>query len=167
MWRLARPPDEERVIALCLALYAEDPGTRPVLADDVRKTLRALRAEPARGRVVVLDAGGAVLGYAILAAYWSNELGGEVCHLDEIYVAPEARGRGCASELVRALIGDGGPWGSVPAALQLEVTPANTRARSLYERLGFAPVRNANLRLVFARTGEAPEREPSRTAPRS
>jgi ribosomal protein S18 acetylase RimI-like enzyme len=92
-----------------------------------------------------------VTGYALLVSYWSNELGGEVCHIDELYVAAPARGRGHSSELVRSLAGDGGPWGRVPVALQLEVTPSNARARSLYERLGFAPMRNTNLRRLLPR----------------
>jgi ribosomal protein S18 acetylase RimI-like enzyme len=151
MWRLARKDDDERIVELCLALYAEDPGTRAVDPAGMQETIRTLRAEPARGRLVVLDDGAGVAGYALLISYWSNELGGEVCHIDELYVATPARGRGHASELVRSLAGDGGPWGSVPVALQLEVTPANAGARSLYERLGFAPMRNANLRRLVTR----------------
>jgi ribosomal protein S18 acetylase RimI-like enzyme len=34
-------------------------------------------------------------------------------------------------------------------ALDLEVTPTNERARKLYASLGFAPMRNAHLRLRF------------------
>jgi ribosomal protein S18 acetylase RimI-like enzyme len=163
MWRLARTDDDERIIALCLALYAEDPGTRAVDSAGMQETIRMLRAEPARGRVVVLDDGSGVVGYALLISYWSNELGGEVCHIDELYVAVPARGRGHASELVRSVARDGGLWGRPPpVALQLEVTPSNARARSLYERLGFAPVRNTNLRLL--RMAPPEPRNPETTA---
>jgi ribosomal protein S18 acetylase RimI-like enzyme len=112
----------------------------------VRATLAAFRAEPARGRAVVLDAGGEAAGYALLVSFWSNELGGEVCNVDELYVRPAWRGRGHGAALIRALAAGGGPWPRVPVAIELEVSPENPRARALYEGLGFRPVRNAMLR---------------------
>jgi ribosomal protein S18 acetylase RimI-like enzyme len=146
MWRLARAEEDDSIVALCMALYAEDPATVEVGAQQVRRTLEALRAEPVRGRVLVLDDGGALRGYALLISYWSNELGGELCQLDEVYVAPAARGRGHARALVEGLARGDGPWPLRPVALQLEVSPSNARARALYERLAFEPLRNACMR---------------------
>jgi ribosomal protein S18 acetylase RimI-like enzyme len=146
MWRLARPGDDESVVAMCLALYAEDPGTVEVGPAQVRRTLEVLRREPVRGCVAVLDVGARPRGYALLISYWSNELGGEICQVDEIYVAPEARGQGHTSELVERLTHGDGPWPRRPTALQLEVSPSNRRARALYERLGFEPLRNLCMR---------------------
>lgn len=149
MWRPCSPADEERVVALCLALYAEDPPTVPVGEAQVRRTLALFRERPDRGLVAVLEVGGAVAGYALLVPWWSNELGGEVCQLDELYVAPEARGRGLGTELLRALAGGTGPFPLRFVALQLEVTPDNLRARALYERLGFEPMRNLSMRRLL------------------
>lgn len=148
MWRLARPDEDEAIIALSLALYDEDPAPEPVPAGHVSRTLRALRADPVRGRAVVLELEGAVRGYALLVSFWSNELGGEVCTVDEIYVATEVRGRGHGSALFGALARGDGPWPGRPVALELEVSPENERAHSLYERLGFRPRRNATLRMM-------------------
>lgn len=129
---------------MCLALFTEDPG-EPVSQDHIRRTLDAFRAEPARGRAVVLEAGGQVVGYALLAAFWSNEYGGEICTVDELYVTPSHRGRGLGTRLFAAILDDRALWPRPPAALALEVTPDNQRARALYERLGFS-ARNALLR---------------------
>ena len=139
MWRLASPADDDAIVAMSLALYREDPSAYSVDAAQVRRTLERLRAEPARGRAVVLDVAGQPAGYALLIAFWSNELGGEVCTIDEIYVQPAHRGHGAATRLVEALAAGRGPWPGRPVALALEVTAANTRARALYERLGFQP----------------------------
>ena len=69
-----------------------------------------------------------------------------VCVVDELYVVPSNRGRGLATWLVRSLLERSTPWFRDAVAFELEVSPANVRARALYERLGFRAKRNAVLR---------------------
>ena len=147
MWRAARADEDEAVVAMCLELYGEDPSPEPVPETNVRGTIARLRAEPARGRTVVLEREGGVTGYAFLVSFWSNELGGELCSIDELYVRVAARGHGHASRLVSAILEDRSLWPRVPVALELEVSHKNVRARALYERLGFTPRPNACMRL--------------------
>ncbi len=136
MWRLADPKDDFAITQLSHALYEEDPSPDPVSLENITRTLLALRERPERGRAIALELDGAVRGYALVIAFWSNELGGEVAIVDELYVAPDARGRGHGSEFFAGLAG-GAAWAPPSVALSLETTPANARARRLYERLGF------------------------------
>jgi GNAT superfamily N-acetyltransferase len=138
MWRIARISDDEAIVLMCMALNADDPGPTPVRPEQVRRTLTKLRAESARGLAVVCEVDGHTVGYALLISFWSNELGGEVCNVDELFVAPDYRGRGLATALFGALA-DRQPslWPIRPAALALEVSPQNERAGALYRRLGF------------------------------
>ena len=146
MWRSASAEDDAAIVRLYVALNAEDPGTTRVDPAQAQRTLALFRSAPERGQCVVLDEGtGNIEGYALLVPYWSNELGGLVCCLDEMYVAPPARGRGRGSELLDLLAMGVHGWRDA-VALELEVSPANERARTLYERHGFRPVRNATLR---------------------
>jgi GNAT superfamily N-acetyltransferase len=145
MWRLARVEDDEVIERLCAALYEEDPSPEPVPRAMVRRTLAVLRAEPVRGRAVVLEIGGRVAGYALLISFWSNELGGELCTIDELYVDAAERGRGWAGELLAALAVPGGLWPEGAVALELETTPGNERARRLYERAGFVGRKNLTM----------------------
>ena len=145
MWRPATPEEDELVIQLYLALYREDPGTIPPDPARARRTLELFRAEPARGRCLALEVGGRVEGYALLVPYWSNEFGGLICTIDELYVAPEARGRGFATELL-ALLEAGALGWEAPVALELEVSRSNPRGRALYLRAGFRPVENETMR---------------------
>lgn len=147
-WRAIRDADVDAVVALSVQLYAEDPGTRPIHAKDVRKTLRTFKRQPVRGRCVVAVVAGCVVGYSFLCSFWSNELGGEVCTVDELYVAEDVRGAGIGSGLIKALVDGSLPWFKGAVALELEVTPTNTRARALYERMGFRLRKNASLRLL-------------------
>jgi len=138
MWRVATTSDDEGIVSMCMPLNSEDPGPAPVEPEQVRHTLAKLREQSHRGRAVVCDMDGRAVGYALLISVWSNELGGEVCNIDELFVAPEFRGCGLATTLLMRLA-DGGHslWPIKPTALALEVTPKNERAIALYERLGF------------------------------
>jgi ribosomal protein S18 acetylase RimI-like enzyme len=78
-------------------------------------------------------------GYALLIPFWSNELGGSVCVVDELFVLPEHRGQGHGQSLFAA-IEQGDVWSAPIVAIALGVTPNNDRARRLYERLGFVSV---------------------------
>jgi GNAT superfamily N-acetyltransferase len=139
-WRPATPNDDDAIVSMCLALNAEDPGPLPVPTDHMRRTLDVLRKKPDRGRALVLESEGAQIGYALLIAFWSNELGGEVCEIDELYVEPTHRGRGHATELIRDLARKSVRSFEGIVALALETTPANVHARRLYARLGFQDV---------------------------
>ena len=139
MWRLARPDDDERIAEMCLEYYREDPGSRPVAPEQIRRTLEVFREAPWRGRAVVLEVGGVSVGYALLVSFWSNELGGEVCDVDEVFVVPERRNRGLGRALFAA-IERGELWPSPIAGMALGTTKDNRAARRLYERLGFEPI---------------------------
>lgn len=134
MWRRAVEADDGEVIRFCLALNDEDPGPAPVLAAQVERSLRTFRLEPHRGMAVVLDIDETVVGYALLTSFWSNELGGEVCLIDELYVAPDSRGRGHATALLDQLAA---LWGRPFVAASLEVSATNEDAMRLYRRAGF------------------------------
>ncbi len=139
MWCLAKESDDDVLVELCRRLYLEDPGPLPADARPMRQTLATLRREPWRGRAVVLVVGRQVIGYALLIAYWSNEFGGEVCAVDELYVARDFRGHGHGAALFEA-IERGEVWPAPVVAVALGTTADNIRARNLYERLGFAAV---------------------------
>jgi ribosomal protein S18 acetylase RimI-like enzyme len=87
------------------------------------------------------------VGYALLVPFWSNELGGCVCEVDELYVQAPFRSRGIGRALFTA-IEKGAVWEDGPVAIALGVTGSNQRARSLYERLGFKAVGTVMVRIL-------------------
>src|SRR5688572_16593943 len=148
-WRLARAGEDETVAVMSMALYGDAAAGIGITPRQVHATLDRFRAEPVRGRALVLDSRGTLAGFCLLASFWSNELGGEVCVVDELYLKEDWRGCGHATALVQALKTDRSLWPLQPVAFELEVSPRNPDARRLYERLGFCDKHNATMRLAL------------------
>ncbi|MCB9731240.1 MAG: GNAT family N-acetyltransferase [Deltaproteobacteria bacterium] len=135
---------------MSVALYAEDPGARDIHEADVRRTLAHLAAHPDRGLALVVTDGDEPVGYMILIAFWSNELGGLCAIVDELFMIPAARGRGLGAAALEAVAAGRVPGFEDVVAVDLEVTPDNARARALYSRLGFRPQKNGGMRRRLA-----------------
>ncbi len=103
----------------------------------VLQALDRFRREPMRGRAAVLELQGSLEGYALLTSFLSNEYGGVICFVDELYVSPAKRGQGHGTSLFEQVMTDRTLWPEPPVGISLEVRPENLRARRLYERLGF------------------------------
>ena len=138
--------DDESIARMCLALNEEDPGDAPVSRGQVQHTLNTLREEPSRGNAAVAEIDGRVVGYALLISFWSNELGGEVCVLDELYVAPSHRRRGIGTTMIDTLRNGDRLWSARAPAISIEVAPNNVRARQFFMGQGFTG-RNTAMRL--------------------
>lgn len=150
MWRAATQKDDSQIVQMCLELNREDPGIRPVEENQIRKTLFEIRQHPIRGKIWVLDLESEVCGYSFLMSFWSNELGGEICYIDELFVAKKYRQKGYGTYLIQSLVNRTGEfWDKNCVALDLEVTPDNHRALALYASLGFIPWKNSMQRLRF------------------
>ena len=133
-YRLATPEDFPAILAMLCAFYAED--RIDYEAALVEPGLRALLAEPAHGAVLLLHGEEvAQAGYVSLGWCFSVEQGGRFVLLDELYLAPAARGRGWGRQAL-ALARD---WAIVEGAsvMRLEVNHHNARARALYLSAGY------------------------------
>ncbi len=122
------------VLRMMQGLYAEDAALSAVDVARFPLTIVRLLTEPALGRIVLFKSDDAICGYAILIPYWSNEFGGNLVFIDELFVDQALRGRGIARSFL-AFLAERPPFQAV--ALALEVSPRNERARALYESLGF------------------------------
>jgi len=133
-YRTMREADQEVVKGMILAFYEEAGGGEFMNAGMVERTFGQLARHPDYGSVVVCEAAGRIIGYALLINFWSNEYGGIVLNIDELYVVPDGRGGGVGTAFIQHLAA--GHLGDF-VALKLEVLPYNRRALRLYEKLGF------------------------------
>lgn len=126
---------ELQVLGMMRELYASEGHDTNADPDKFPATIDRLIAEPSRGRVLLFMRDDLVCGYALLIPYWSNEYGGMIVFVDELVVEEEFRRQGIARAFF-AFLERERPFDAV--VLALEVVPENTRARALYESMGFA-----------------------------
>jgi GNAT superfamily N-acetyltransferase len=114
-------------------LYLADPGVKPGFPS-IDLTFAEFERHPAKGRIVVFEQAGKLVGYAILVFFWSNEYGGDIVDIDEILVDESSRSGGIGTDFFRWLDSEY----SNSAGYSLQTFEKNERARRLYINMGFA-----------------------------
>jgi GNAT superfamily N-acetyltransferase len=97
---------------------------------------RALLDDPRREGLQLLarDDGGRAVGFATLYWTWQTLSAARVGVMNDLYVAPEARGSGVAGALIDACVERCREHGAT--ALIWQTARDNTRAQALYDRIG-------------------------------
>ncbi len=92
-------------------------------------------SHPEQIKIKIFKLDNAIAGYAILTFFWSNEYGGVVTILDELYVKTSFRGKGISTNFINNL-----SQNNNQTAINLEVLKDNKAAFDLYKKLGFAVI---------------------------
>jgi GNAT superfamily N-acetyltransferase len=97
---------------------------------------RELIADPAREGVQLIarDGGGEAVGFATVFWSWSTASAARIGIMNDLYVAPSARGRGLAEKLIATCAERCSQLGAV--ALEWQTAPDNSRAQAVYDRVG-------------------------------
>lgn len=128
--------DEPVLQRMVKQFYLEDAADEPMNEEKVRRTISALGDDSIAGAILMVEGAPGILGYAIVIHYWSNEYGGWLAFLDELFIDQTYRGLGLGSHLIQHITQE---YGEQIIGTGLEVLPHNTRALQLYLRLGFEP----------------------------
>jgi GNAT superfamily N-acetyltransferase len=135
-YRPLAPRDLPGYVAMVQAFYRETRPDREFSAEQALATVRELGKRKDRGSILLFEREEECVGYAILVTSWSNEHGGAVLAIDELFVAPAHRGKGIASDFI-SLLGRVAPEECV--RISLEVHRRNRGALALSKKLGFEP----------------------------
>ena len=96
---------------------------------------RALIADPERDGVQLLARDGAeALGFATIYWSWATTIASRIGVMNDLYVAPAARGTGAAELLIHVCVEECRRHGA--AELTWQTAPDNERAQRVYDRVG-------------------------------
>ena len=119
------------LIRAYLDFYEVNPSDESVLA-----LSRSLLADPELEGVqfIARDEERRAIGFASLFWTWATTRGGRLGVMNDLYVAPEARGSGAAEALIAACRARCEQRGAV--ALEWQTAGDNHRAQAVYDRVG-------------------------------
>ena len=134
------------LLRLARAFHAEE--GRSLDADSAAAVVGIARGEPlARGWIV--RSSGRAVGYVVITLGYSIEYGGRDGFIDDLYLVPEARGRGWGRCLLDFACDEAKRLGI--RTLHLEVEVGNDRAVRLYRGAGFEQTGRKLMRLRLQR----------------
>lgn len=137
MIRPIAPADRQNYITMCREFYSGDAVLHPVPEEYFARTFDALMENTPFAAAYIIEQDGVTAGYALLAKSFSQEAGGIVIWIEELYIRPEFQGHGLGTSFFRFLEEQND--GTVKR-YRLEYEPDNVRGAALYRRLGFTPL---------------------------
>ncbi|GED73102.1 hypothetical protein BRE01_68040 [Brevibacillus reuszeri] len=122
------------------SLYSNDLEGQPMNGTKVTSTINEAKKNPQKVRIIIFLNNNEIVGYSILVYYWSNEFGGNMLFIDELYVKEDSRSKGIAAYFFTSLE----KMDNI-VALQLEANTSNRRVLDYYMKLGFEAAGNTHL----------------------
>lgn len=126
--------DREIYLRMAKEFYATDAVLIHVGEENFRLTFEELLRSDRYALCYILELDGEVAGYSLLAKTYSQEAGGQVLWIEEIYVLPEYRSRGIGKEFFSFIIKN---KPDEVKRIRLEVERENEGAVKLYRSFGF------------------------------
>lgn len=126
--------DREIYLDMSRRFYSGDAALNPVGVKNFEDTFTQLMQGTPYVRGLMLTDKNEIVGYALLAMYWSCEAGGMCVWLDELFLSEVCRGKGYGTQFIQWLTAE---YKSTAKRLRLEVCPRNSRVKRLYEQCGY------------------------------
>jgi len=135
--------DYPEYLAMSREFYASDATDHQIPEDHFQRTFNEIAggSPVAKGWLIIDEDHDPTrpVGFFLVGMTWSNEFGGRVAWLEELYLRAETRGRGLGRQVLTEVIEKLKKEDQV-VGFRLEVTPANESVAILYEKIGFVPV---------------------------
>ena len=125
--------DRECVLQMMKQFYDSPAVLHKIPEENYAKTLDEAEKQNPYLDVFILEYADKVAGYALTAYTYSNEAGGNVVWIEEIYVLPQYQSKGLGGEFIKYIKNSFGDF----ARIRLEVEQSNDGATRLYKREGF------------------------------
>ena len=134
--------DREVYIAMAKEFYSSPAVLENIPEKNITDSFSEFVSGTPFGDAFIFEEDGVVVGYGVLAYTYSQEAGGKVVWLEEIFIASDFRGMGRGSAFIDYVTQN------IPAKrYRLETEPENEKAAALYRRKGFELFEYVNYRM--------------------
>ncbi len=134
MIRKINENDKDIFVRLAREFYSSDAVSHRIPPEYHIRTFDELMRSDTYAQCYIFEYNNEVAGYALTAKTFSQEAGGMVVWIEEIYVVPHMRCKGIGKEFFRYIYSD---IDKSVTRLRLEICPDNKRAALLYKNAGF------------------------------
>ena len=148
-YRKFKTTDKKVVAGLMKELFKET-SNETVSNKNISKTFSELLHYPEKGIILVLENKKQIVGYCLLINFWSNEFGGNILYIDEIYIKPLFCEKNIGTNFIKSLIKN---KLMKAVTFQLEVKPSNRKVIKMYKKIGFKLSRNSHLIYTGSKSG--------------
>lgn len=133
MIRKYQKEDRLNTLAMMRDFYSSPAVLHSIPAEHFVKTLDEVEKGSPYMDIFILESGNQMAGYALTAYTYSNEAGGKVVWIEELFVLPSFQSQGLGREFINYIKSSFGEF----ARIRLEVEECNDGATRLYRREGF------------------------------
>lgn len=142
MIRKIKSQDKTEYIKMTKDFYSSPAVLSPVPESHFEATFDEIMKGSAYTEAFIFECNSEIAGYGLIARTFSQEAGGIVIWIEEIYVKEEFRNKGLGSEFIEYV------KENIPAKrYRLETEPDNHKAQELYKRHGFEHLEYINFSL--------------------
>ena len=142
MIRKIKSQDKTEYIKMTKDFYSSPAVLSPVPESHFEATFDEIMKGSAYTEAFIFECNSEIAGYGLIARTYSQEAGGIVIWIEEIYVKEEFRNKGLGSEFIEYV------KENIPAKrYRLETEPDNHKAQQLYKRHGFEHLKYINFSL--------------------
>ncbi len=128
------PEDMKIFEDLGTEFYQTNAVNHSIPKENFKKTFTMCIEKSPYIRGLLIESGGKPAGYALLTFTYSNETGGIVIWLDELFILPEYQGNGFARKFFDFVDTE---YMHKATRYRLEVTKSNIKAAEIYKKYGF------------------------------
>ena len=134
-FRKLKAEDKAIYFALASAFYQSDAVLHPVPVKNIENTFCELIRQDTYIECYLCEEAGEAIGFLLIAKTFSQESGGMVTWIEELFLKEQYRGAGRGAQMVAFI------EKTFPASrFRLEAEPDNEKAIRLYKRLGYVPL---------------------------
>ncbi|MVT12307.1 GNAT family N-acetyltransferase [Chitinophaga sp. ysch24] len=149
-YRSARLTDAEELTIMSMELYNEVVNRKDFTENRIVASLRFYEENSNMGEVLMLEYNSRLAGYAIVFRFWSNEYGGLILGVDELFIRKPFRRLGIAKTFINSLISEE-KNNPLFAGVEMEGHADNDVANKLYASIGVPKNNNSFYIRLFKR----------------